>query len=86
MNLVITEMWNKVVPDATQPFGTRVLPEFEVKSRVSYPNGGGWKSREEWRASVKTRSGFHGFEPDGSARFEQRPSYGIRGYQLVSLE
>ena len=28
----ITEYWNKVIDDPTQPFGTRVLPEYEVKA------------------------------------------------------
>ena len=38
MRIKITEYWNKIIDDSNAPFGTRVLPEYEVK-RTSYING-----------------------------------------------
>jgi hypothetical protein len=34
----ITEYWNKVVDDPTQPFGTRVTPEYEIKATFRVNN------------------------------------------------
>lgn len=85
MRLVIETLWNKVVADPSAPFGTRVLPEYERKDILSFPNGGGWKSRDEWEHSVKHRKGFQGFDSQGRAKFDGGRAYGIHSYQLVSL-
>jgi len=31
--IVITQYWNKIIDDPTAHFGTRVLPEYEIKSQ-----------------------------------------------------
>ena len=85
MKLIIECFMNKVTPDAAAPFGTRVLPEYERTSLVTYQNGGGWESLEAWRESVKSRLGFEGFDDQGRAKFQIGRSYGIHSYQLVSL-
>ena len=84
--LVIETFWNRVVSDPASPFGTRVLPEYERKSMVSYPNGGGWNDRKEWEHSVKQARRFQGFDDQGRAKFDLGRSYGIHSYQLVSLQ
>lgn len=86
MTLIIETWWSKVVADPSAPFGTRVLPEYERKDIVRYPNGGGWNSREEWQRSLKGRKGFIGLDEQGRAKFDQGRTYGIHSYQLVSLE
>lgn len=82
MKLIIETYWNKVTPDNSAPFGTRVLPDYELKGTVTYPDSG-W-TLDAWKQSVKTRHGFAGFV-DGAAKFDLEQRYGIRSYQLVRL-
>ena len=84
MKLVIETFWNKVVPDKDAPFGTKVLPEFELKDSLTYRESG-WESVEAWKKDAKQRHGFQGFDAQGRAKFELSKSYGIRSYQLVSV-
>ena len=86
MKLVIETMMNKVTPDSTAPFGSRVLPEYERTSIVSYSNGGGWSNRHEWIKDQKTKRNFLGFDERGRSKIDLGRSYGIHSYQLVSLE
>ena len=83
MKLTIETYWNKVQPDCSAPFGTRVLPEYELKSTVTYPDSG-W-TQSDWERSVKARNGFVGFV-DGAAKFDQGRNYGIHSYQLVRVQ
>ena len=85
MELVIESWWNKVVDDPTNPMGTRVLPEFVLHDSLSFPNGGGWDSRERWRTSAKHRHDFVKFDDTGAARFRGSRHYGIASYQRVYL-
>ena len=84
MKLIIREYWNKVVEEEGQPFGSKVLPDYELKSTVEYKNSG-WNDIREWRNSVKERKGFIGFDESGAAKFDLGRHYGIHSYQLVSL-
>ena len=84
MKLIIEEYWNKVERFDGMPFGSRVLPEYERKSRVEYPESG-WNDLKEWQKSVIHRNGFQGFDDQGRAKFDQGRTYGIHSYQLVSV-
>lgn len=81
--ITIKEFWNKVASDDTQPFGTRVLPDYEIKSSHSFCDSG-YQSRKEWQQRAKGIKGFLGFQDDGSAKFDMGRMYGIHTYQLVS--
>jgi len=86
MRLVIREFWNKVIPNPNKPWGTEVLPDFEQKSVVFYPNSGGHKSIESWKYEMKKIKGFREFTDDGKAVIDLPTRYQIKSYQIVSLE
>ena len=82
MRLTIETYWNKVVDDASAPFGTRVLPEYELKDSFSWPNSG-WESVSEWRKNARSMAKFIKFDDQGRAHFDLSRSYGIHSYQVV---
>lgn len=86
MMLVIEEYWSKLDPDAPAMSKQRVLPEFELRRRTKYPNGGGWKNKDEWVDFIKKSSHFAGFDEGGKAKILEPSWYGIKSYQLVYLE
>jgi len=87
MRLVIEVWWNRVSESERDKHGWfKVLPDFILKDKVFYPNGGGWKSRAGFHTSLKRRKNFKGVDELGRAKFDLPTSYGIGSYQLVYLE
>ena len=86
MVLVIEDWWNKVEPDSTQHFGTKVLQEFILKNRTKYPNNGGWKSKDQWKREIQKRHDFEKWIDGEKAKLKTTSFYGIKSYQIVYME
>lgn len=94
MRMIIKEYWNKVYAENID--GTailrRVLPEYELKSTVSYPQGSGpegkgYSSVREMQNELKSRFPMSFMELiDNGLRFDLGTQWGVHSYQDVTLE
>jgi len=74
--LEITVYWNKVIQDKTQPFGTRVLPDYEIKT-VYHVDNTLADLKKRWKGNPKME--FHKDhikENDGK-------QFGIHSYRII---
>jgi len=85
MKMVIKTYWNKVESDPDAPFGSRVLPEYELKDTVVYDTD--LKSFDEMKKELTKRFPDKFLGVDGeSLKFDLGKHYGIHSYQAISLK
>jgi len=76
--IIITQYWNKIVDDPAASFGTRVLPEYEIKSQ--------WKTegnledlKKRWKKHKHPRIAI---EPDRIVE-DFGKYFGIHSFQVI---
>lgn len=83
MKLIFSEYWNKLTPDASAPFGKRVVSdEYEPKGTSTIENSG-WPTSEAWAANTQTLASFTHFDDKGRAVHDLRTHRGRHMYQTV---
>lgn len=75
--VTITLYWNKVVKDPTEPFGNRVLPEYDVKSQTRI-DGTLKDLKKRWKNHPRMT-----IEPDRIVE-DFGKQYGIHSYQVIT--
>ncbi len=69
----ITVYWNKIIDDPSQPFGTRVLPEYEIKKQYTMDSDF-YELKNRWNNHPRMKI-------EGEKITEQLPKqYGIGSY------
>ena len=74
--LRITEYWNKVICDKSAPFGTRVLPEYEIKRELTI-EGNLSELKKRWRGHPRMTINHDSIIEDFGR------SYGIHSYNII---
>ena len=75
--IVITQYWNKIVDDPIAHFGTRVLPEYEIKSQCKI-DGTLENLKKRWKKNPRMT-----IEPDRITE-DMGKYFGIHLYQVIT--
>jgi len=75
--ILITQYWNKIIDDPSAPFGTRVLPEYEVKSQCKI-DGTLEDLKKRWKKNPRMT-----IDPDRITE-DLGKYFGIHLYQVIT--